>query len=180
MQPEQIVEIAEAQYQLLKSTVLKELALPFTQDETTGMIMETFPGSTVVASTGGEAPRAAAQRRQSAPAAQSAPAPRQASTGQRGGQGTASRSRSSQTPSQAEMWQELLDFPGDWYWQSPESKRSEGQPDYLSTKYFQDNGYPVGLWEWNSRSNQSNCPDPDFLNTIPAEAFAQQRPTRRQ
>lgn len=167
MQAEEIAKVAEAQYQVLKSTVLSELGLPFTQDETTGMIMETFPGSTVVASAPAEqAPRVAAQARQAAPPS-NPPAPRQQA------RTAPSSPRSGATPRPNVLWQELFDYPGDWFWNR--NKQNANQPDYISTRYINDKGYPVGLWT-TSQYQGASCPNPDLLATYDPADFAQDRP----
>lgn len=172
MSPEEIQQVAELQFQLLKSETLKQLGLPFTQDEATGMIMETFPGSTVVSSgqpaTAAEPPREAAQARQAPARSNPAPRRQQANTGQRG--------RSGGNPQPDVMWQELMDYPGDWYWNA--EKSNPQQPDFYSTKYFSAEGWPVGLW-MESRFPGASCPDPEYVNSIEESAFAQRRPARR-
>lgn len=50
MPPEEIVECASSQFQIIKSLVFQQLGLDFKQDEITGLIMEAFPGTEVVTS----------------------------------------------------------------------------------------------------------------------------------
>ena len=143
--------------------------MPYSQDETTKMIMETFPGSQVVASAPAEqAPRVAAQARQAAPPSNPPARPQQANTGPR---------RAPAAPAKpAELWQELFDYPGDWFWN--EKKENANAADFMSTKYYKDDGWPVSLWI-ESRFPGQSCPDVEYLNAMDGNAFAQQRPRKR-
>lgn len=174
----EIAEVAEGHYTILKPKVLDQLGLPYEQDPNTLLIMEVFPGSTTVA-------RGPAQPQQMAPSpsapvpapapagrfrsggASAAPAPRTAQRGRTGGSGGWEPA-----PSQAEMWTELLDYPHLWFWNA--NKDKDTSPDFISTHYKNEQGYPASLWL--EGRNGPNCPDEEALNAIPDEAFAQTKP----
>jgi hypothetical protein len=148
-----IANIAEGHYIITKEKVLSELQLPFQQDQATGMILEAFPGA---------GRSAARQRHPPAPSPPTEPAqppaarfgtsrtaqPQQASSGPR----SAPSGSGSRPPSQAELKRELLDYPRPWYWD--QSKSNGTGPDFISTHYQNDRGYPAGIWIEGNRGLQ--------------------------
>lgn len=170
--------LASDQFTAIKALVLTQLGLAFSMDEE-GVIHEAFPGSQTVAR--GQATERQ-EPRQASRGTNDAPRGRQASTGARSGARTgpaASRGRSSAVPDQAELWIELVERPHEFYWN--QNKRNSSEPDYISTKYLKDDGWPVSLWV--EGRNGSNLPnDEDWLlayDEIPEDAFAEDRPRRR-
>lgn len=172
MTPQEVVELVQSQFVQIKSQVLLELGLPFEQDDETGRLIESFPGSTVVASRPAPNPPAVAPPRAPAAPARTAPAARrpaaasgtppkrqQASRGAQGGSG-------GQTPSVEDMWSELLDYPHLWNDVRGEKEAGSRKPDFTSTQYMNDRGYPVGLW---LNDTKGRAPSVD---EIPDEGFA--------
>lgn len=202
---ERLRAIGADQFAILKAMVLTQLALPFSMNDE-GIIHETFPGSQTVGRIPiGPAPHSPvdtmdedqdAPRRSDAPAAPRSTGRtagrQQASTGQRGGThgpqtrgantGAGGRRAPATTaiPEQADLWYELIDRPHEWFWNT--NKTNPRAADYISTKYYKDDGWPVSLWE-TSPNGDNNLPDDDDwsykYDALSEDDFAQQYPRKR-
>lgn len=174
MSAQDIANIAEGHYIITKEKVLSQLQLPFEQDQTTGMILEAFPGARTVSST---------------PVAPPGPPPTEPARPPQGRFGTSRTAQSQQAssgarsapggwepaPSQAELKRELLDYPHLWY-PDPQKTKTDTKPDFISCHYTNKSGYPAGIWIEGSRGPNFTDDELDTLNTIAPEDFAQTRP----
>jgi hypothetical protein len=171
MQAPDIVIIAEGHYIIAKEKVLSELQLPFQQDQATGMILEAFPGARTVSSTPAAPPAPPPTEPAQPPAARFGTSrtaqPQQASRAPRSGQWEPA-------PSQAELKRELLEYPDLWYWD--QSKGNGSGPDFLSTHYQNDRGYPAGIWIEGNRGLNFTPDELDTLNTMSDMDFCQTKP----
>jgi hypothetical protein len=193
---ERLRAIGADQFAILKAMVLTQLALPFSMNDE-GIIHESFPGSQTVARTpiGRVVEDTMDEDQDSAPRRSEAPAaPRstgrtagrqQASSGPRNAtRGGASRGRSATAttaaPSQEDLWYELVDRPHEWYWNT--NKTNPRAADYISTKYYKDDGWPVSLWE-TSPNGDNNLPnDAEWdgrYQAISEDDFASEYPRKR-
>jgi hypothetical protein len=170
-----IANIAEGHYIITKEKVLSQLALPFQQDQATGMILEAFPGARTVSSTPA-APPATTEPVQ-APAARFGTSrtaqPQQASSGPRSGPAGQS-GQWKPAPGQADLKRELLEYPDLWYWD--QNKSNATGPDFISTHYKNDRGYPAGIWIEGNRGPNFTPDELDTLNTMSNEDFCQTKP----
>jgi hypothetical protein len=164
-----LAEQAQSQFQVIKAEVLTQLGRPFEMDEATGMVIETFPGTTVVAQKTAPAPRRQATRSAAVSAAPEPeeepyyeedateeqapePAPRRPAPARRAAAPTRpAPARSSGNDEDPDgYWGDLMDNPGDW---SMPEKRSERSPDFQHlTRKKPGTNYKVGLWSTNAPS----------------------------
>lgn len=177
---DRLTTLANDQFTVIKALVLTQLGLSFSMDDE-GVISEAFPGAQTVART------SAQDRSGSAPASRGSGRATQAPQRGRGpgnavrsGGGRGRASTPAAIPSEEELWVELVERPQDWYWQ--QEKKNPRAADFISTKYFKDDGWPVSLWETQANGT-SNLPDDpewnDAYQAIPESDFAQTLPRRR-
>ena len=174
--PEQIANDGQSLYQVAKSLVFNELGVPFEQDSATGILMETFPGSTVMAIVPKSEPDHPVNKPRAVRAVPQAPEspagddaddyyqdePEPVTTPSRPARRAA---RPAPAPAPAglstdDYWEDLEKNPGDW-WDNRETKNNPKGPDFTSSKFKQDNGYRVALW-LNSAPDWFNVPAGPF------------------
>jgi hypothetical protein len=172
---EAIAEVAQSQFQVIKSEVFSQLGIEFEQDEETGRIVELFPGTTVVESKKAKP----APRKQSARKAEPEPEeeeleeeeeeerPRRAAPARKAAPRRASRDDSDEDPDG--HWQDLMDNPGNW--EFIDDKRSDRSPDFQHlTKKRPGTNFKMGLWLNNA---------PDWFENPFEDAKPKRRPGRR-
>lgn len=160
--PNEIAELAQSQFQVLKSEVLAQLDMQFETDDA-GRVKEMFQGSRLVSSRSqDQAPTTAQRPAQGRPAARQAQTggrgqqPRSGAQGQRSGQPQgrtgggrpggrpAARPQGNQVDYDA-LWNDLWTDPGGWE-DHRDDKESDRHPDFTSLKFNNERGYPQGLW----------------------------------
>jgi hypothetical protein len=159
----------------LRRRFLANCNLPFQQDQATGMILEAFPGARTVSSTPAAPPATPPTEPAQPPAARFGTSrtaqPQQASSGPRS---ALPWWQWEPAPSQAELKRELLEYPDLWYWD--QSKGNGSGPDFLSTHYQNDRGYPAGIWIEGNRGLNFTPDELDTLNTMSDMDFCQTKP----